>query len=287
MAGRLKFSGSQEDYDSSKYAILGVPFDSTTSFRSGQRFAPNRIREASDTLERYIYDLQINLKEARIFDAGDTSMTVSPEEMVKNVEREVSRLIRSSKFPILLGGEHTITIGTLNVLRENDYDIIFLDAHPDFRDSLLGMNISHGTVAKHAVNTLGIENVSAMGLRSISLEEKSDPMFSRYRYITSDELNDKGEDSFIKELFEHLSGRKLYLSIDLDVMDPSIAPGVATPEPFGISSFTVRRIIRKLSPHLIGADIVEYDPPYDNGNTGILAARLVQEIIGAVEASRK
>ncbi len=282
MAGTLKFAGSSADFLSAKFVIFGVPFDSTTSFRSGQRFAPNRIREASATLERFIYGNNVNIKEAKVHDIGDLGSTVLPKVMVDNVSEMVNKIITENKFPIMLGGEHSVTIGVGDAIKKKDVAVLFLDAHPDFRDKLLDQKLSHGSVAKRMVEKIGIERAGAIGIRSVSFEEDSDPLFKKYAYYTTDQVREKGVRATLQEFLRKIRSRKVYLSLDLDVMDPAFAPGVSTPEPFGIDPFQVKEIIHLIGKRMVGADIVELDPPYDNGNTAILAARFVQEIIASV-----
>lgn len=281
MAGLLKFAGSSEDYLSSKFVIFGAPFDSTTSFRSGQRFGPNRIREASSTLERFIYERKMNVKEAGLHDMGDLESTVNPEKMKGEVAEAVRKLLKDRKFPIMLGGEHSVTIGASESLHAVDASVLFLDAHSDFRTSLLGEKLSHGTVARHTVETLGLERVGAIGLRAISQEEYQDQLFPGYNFFTSEDVRRAGVREILDRLMKKMKSKRIYLSLDLDVIDPAFAPGVSTPEPFGLDSFQIKELINIIGNRLIGADIVELDPPYDNGNTAILAARFVQEILAS------
>ncbi|MEM0134759.1 MAG: agmatinase [Thermoplasmatales archaeon] len=285
MSGVLKFAGSSGDYSSSRFVVYGAPFDSTTSFRSGQRFAPNRIREASSTLERFVFERQFNLKEMGLFDRGDLESTVSPEVMENEVSRNFKELFNDGKYPIMLGGEHSVSIGISENLEDENVSVLFLDAHPDFRDSLLGERLSHGSVARRTVDVLGIERVGAIGLRAISKEEYQDPLFSKYNFFTTDEVRRYGTKAIVDKVLTKLKSKNIYLSLDLDVMDPAYAPGVATPEPFGLDPFQIKEIINLLGKRLIGADIVELSPPYDNGNTAVLAARFVQEIISSNSTS--
>jgi agmatinase len=282
MSGTLKFAGSSNNYSSARFVIFGAPFDSTTSFRSGQRFAPNRIREASSTLERFVYDNKVNIKEKNVYDAGDLMATVVPKIMINNVSSMLNNIMGEFKIPIMLGGEHSVTIGIADVIKKMDASILFLDAHPDFRDELLDQRLSHGSVARRVVEKVGIEKVSALGIRAISLEENNDSLFKEYTFYTTDQVREKGVKNIVGSLLKKQGKSKIYLSLDLDVMDPAFAPGVATPEPFGLDPFQIREIIHLIGKRIIGADIVELDPPYDNGNTAVLAARFVQDIIASV-----
>jgi agmatinase len=285
VSGVLKFAGSSGDYGPSKFVVYGAPFDSTTSFRSGQRFAPNRIREASSTLERFVFERNVNVKEMGLFDAGDLESTVSPKKMKNEVSRNFKNLLNDGKYSIMLGGEHSVSIGIGENLVDENVSVLFMDAHPDFRDSLLGERLSHGSVARRMIDVLGIERVTAIGLRAISREESLDPLFSKYNFFTTEEIRRYGTKAIIDKLFKKVKSKKIYLSLDLDVMDPAYAPGVATPEPFGLDPFQIKELINVLGKRLMGADIVELSPPYDNGNTAVLAARLVQEIISSSDIS--
>jgi agmatinase len=286
VSGILKFAGSSNDYGSSQFVIYGAPFDSTTSFRSGQRFAPNRIREASSTLERFVFERKFNIKEMGLFDKGDLESTVSPKKIREEVSKNFKELVNDGKYPIMLGGEHSVSIGVGEAINDENVSVLFMDAHPDFRDSLLGERFSHGSVARRVIDVLGIERVGAIGLRAISREEYQDPLFSKYNFYTTEEVRRYGTKTVVDRFSKKLKSKKIYLSLDLDVMDPAYAPGVATPEPFGLDPFQIKEIINLLGDRMIGADIVELSPPYDNGNTAVLAARLIQEIISSMAISK-
>ena len=265
---KLSFSGGSEG---AKAFFLGVPFDSTSSFRPGSRFAPEAIRQASCNFESY--DCFLKKEPEGIVDFGDLSRSVNYEDL----EMELTSLLRLHKehFPIIAGGEHSITPIIVSEMkgRYDNLFVITLDAHMDFRRSYMGTENSHACASRKVSEIVGIENMLLMGLRSFSREEAEGS--KNLEYYTSLEVRER-----LDELCDRIDDIKnnIYLSIDMDCFDPAYAPAVGNPEPYGLNPLEVRRIIESASPKLVGFDIVELCPPYDNGNTACLAAKLVHEI---------
>lgn len=276
MASLLKFCDSIDNYADAKYVIIGVPFDSTVSFRAGEKLAPNTIRQASYNMESLVLRKKYDLKKANIFDMGDLDETHDSEEMNEMVFSVVDEIVSDGKFPVLLGGEHSISFGAIKRLRKKT---LFIDAHTDFRKSYLGNFYSHASIARRASEIIGIENVMSVGIRSVSPEELES---GTQKFISSFEFHSQKEKS-LKEI-KNFSNGGVYFSIDMDGIDPSFAPGVGTPEPFGLSNWDMLDIIDVISHDLVGLDIVEITPVYDNGNTSAFAARLIQEIIASRES---
>ncbi|EDY34967.1 agmatinase [Aciduliprofundum boonei T469] len=278
----LHFADTNKNFNESFFIIFGVPFDGTSSYRHGSKFAPDEIRKASYNLESYVMEHKISLSELPIHDMGDIG-TLDEFGNVEDVIETVYSTMQSilpNKFPIMIGGEHSITIGAAKALKKLNAGIIFIDAHGDFRDEYLGNKYSHACTARRAYDILNGKIIS-IGVRSASQEEVEDAKDLNYEWIDSYEFQRLGWKRTIKKAMEILDVQKVYLSIDIDGIDPAYAPGTGTPEFFGLSPMDVKNIINFLAPNLIGADITEVCPPYDNGNTSILAARLVQEIIAA------
>ncbi len=278
----LHFSDSNSDYDSSDFVIFGVPYDSTSSFRHGSKFAPDEIRKASYNLESYLVEHDFDMSSAKIHDFGNIislDEDVQVEDVIDAVKFYASKFFSEGKFPIMLGGEHSITAGVAKAIHE-DAGIIFVDAHADFRREYMGTKWSHAAWARRAFEILN-GRVFALGVRSISLEEKEDAERLGYGYLTSYEIREMGIESAVNEAKKRLGVSKIYLSVDIDGIDPSFAPGTGTPEFFGLTPWDVKALINILAPNLIGMDIVEINPEYDNGNTAVLGARLVQECIAA------
>jgi agmatinase len=279
MPTHLKFCDSSDSYDDSKYVLFGVPFDSTVSFRSGEKFAPNEIRKASYNMESYSVYRGVDLKNSGIFDMGDIEEYHRPEEMIEEVYSVVDRIVSDGKFPIIMGGEHTISNGAIKRIKSK---VIFIDAHTDYRDSYMGDKNSHACVARRAAEVVGKENVVSIGPRSISKEEmEAGPQ----KYFTSYEVNE--DKRKLKSFLKEFCNTGVYLSIDFDGFDPAYAPGVGTPEPFGLNPMIVMDILESTGRNLVGLDVNEITPTFDNGNTSMLAARIIQEVVSYLEMSRR
>jgi len=275
------FADARSTYGEARFVIFGVPYDRTTSYRPGTRFAPAAIREASHSLESTVPFAGVDLAEVPIHDMGDIGEFGPPAEMVGAVEFTLSKIFGDGKFPVALGGEHTLTCGALRALREMDAALVFVDAHMDFRDEYLGEKLSHACVARRALEVLGLSKVVSIGVRSWSAEEVKAARDLGFRFYTSMDVRRRGIGDVLREILKALPPR-VYLSIDMDGLDPSHAPGVGTPEPYGLSDWDVREIIHALSPRLVGADVVEVSPLAENHVTPVLAAKVVQEVISAV-----
>lgn len=278
----LHFADADDDYESSDFVIFGVPYDGTSSYRHGSKFAPDEIRKASYNLESYLFEQDVDLRDIKIHDMGNIGNLDefgNVEEVIDAVYFTISKVMDDGKFPVMLGGEHSITTGVAKYLKEiEDAGIIFIDAHADFRDEYLGNRYGHACVARRSYELLNGKIIS-IGVRSASREEMEYARKIGYEWLSSYQFMDIGWERAIKEAMEKLDTDKIYLSIDIDGLDPSYAPGTGTPEYFGLSPVDVKRIIDFLGNRLIGGDVVEVNPEYDNGNTSVLAARLVQEII--------
>ncbi len=278
----LHFADANENFNDSFFIIFGVPFDGTSSYRHGSKFAPDEIRKASYNLESYVVEHKISLSDIPIHDIGNIG-TLDEFGDVNDVIDSVYSTLQSilpDKFPIMLGGEHSITIGAAKILKNLNAGIIFIDAHGDFRDEYLVNKYSHACTARRAYEILDGKIIS-IGVRSASKEEVKDAEKLNYQWIDAYTFRKIGWEGAIKKALEILDAERIYLSIDIDGIDPAYAPGTGTPEFFGLNPMDVKSIIDFLAPNLIGADITEVCPPYDNGNTSVLAARLVQELIAA------
>ena len=279
MPSRLKFCDSSESYEDSRYVVFGVPFDSTVSFRSGAKLAPNEIRKASYNMESYSVYRCVDTKNSGIYDLGDLDEYHKPEEMTEEVYSVVDGIVSDHKFPIMMGGEHSITYGAIKRIKSK---VIFIDAHTDYRDSYMGDRLSHACVARRVSEVVGKENVVSIGIRSVSPEEVKG---GTQKYFTSYEVNADGRK--LKAFLNEFCKSPVYLSIDFDGFDPAFAPGVGTPEPFGLNPMVVMDILDSVGNNLIGLDVNEITPLFDNGNTSMLAARIIQEVVSYLEMPRK
>lgn len=270
----FRFADANADYENAYFIIMGIPFDRTTSFRPGARYAPNSIRTSSYNFETLLFEHNIDLIDVPIHDAGDFEEFGSADDMVKVVQTEVTNIVRDQKFPIFIGGEHSVTIPTVRSF--DDIGVITIDAHLDFRDQYLGQKNSHACVTRRIAEHVGLENVVVFGVRSISNEEFS---CKTPKYIDAFSIKEIGVKSAFKDALDSIQKKKIFLSLDIDGIDPAYAPGTGTPEPFGLSPYEIKECIKMIAPRLVGFDVTEVSPPYDNGNTASLAARIIREVI--------
>lgn len=269
----LRFASSSSDYSSSEYVIVGVPFDLTSSYRAGTAAAPDGIRKASYGFEPYMFDYGLSLSECRIHDMGD--IECDDQDIAReHIRKTAKTLFSDEKFPIFIGGEHSITPHIIS--QSKDIYVLILDAHLDYRDTYEGNINSHATVSRR-VSELEIQGMKIFGVRSISQSEMESD--DKPDFISSYDIHEDGGE--LLKMAKELKG-DVYLSIDMDVFDPSYAPGVGNPEPYGLAPIHCKRLLNLISHKLVGLDIVETNPRYDSGEITVnLAARLIYDVIGA------
>lgn len=263
--------------ESAPIVILGVPLDETTSFRPGTRFGPSAAREGSRALELYSLRQKRSLTPSDYFDAGDLTLPLGDVKQALSVIRGASREIlqRGRKF-LALGGEHLLTLPLVESMNDvyPGLVVVQMDAHADLRQEYTGNSLSHGTVMRRVIDTLGPGRLFQLGIRSADKAEL-------------EETEGKTEVHFydvlepLRALLPRLAGHPVYLSIDIDVIDPAFAPGTGVPEPGGIPSNELLEAIGLLKgQNVVGADLVEVAPAYDTtGQTGLLAAAIVRECL--------
>lgn len=264
--------------------IFGVPFDNTSSYRRGSRLAPDSIRYAYTNLESFDAFYGINFPDIPITDLGNLEELESVEDILQLVDHTVSVIRKDGKIPIMLGGEHSLTYGAIKNF--TDSTMVIIDAHSDFREEYLGTPYSHACVTRRSLDVLGPGKITSVGTRSVSQEEYTSEKFKDVRFISAAEVREKGIEKAATEISEK-SGDSIYFSIDMDGIDPAYAPGVGTPEPYGLTPLDVRYLINVLGKRIKGFDVLEFSPVYDNGNTSVLAAKLIQDFIGSRETERE
>jgi len=274
------FGLEEQDYKSSKIVALPVPYESTVTYRSGTKEGPRAIIEASRNIELYSYELGKDISSIGIFTTDELAPDLSsPENMIKQIGKEVGIVIDDGKIPFLIGGEHTITLGSLNALkdRKKEFSIINFDAHTDTRDTIFGSKYTHATVMKRASEICN--DIVQVGTRSIDVQSAG--AIDKDRLFTVDRIREAQATDIVEDITE-LTNDNIYLSIDLDVLDPSEMPSVGTPEPDGLSFHTVAELIKGIASmkNLIGLDIVELSPiPYLIA-PNFLAAKLAYLTLG-------
>ena len=284
LASLKRIADATFDYEDAHYVIFGVPFDYTSSFRRGSSRGPTEVRRAYDNLESFDVNYEVDFSELPICDIGDIQVNEDASETVDLVEEVTSIITRDGKIPIMIGGEHSITGGSIRNFK--DASMVIIDAHSDFRDSYMGNKHNHACVTHRALDVLGEGRIFSFGTRSTSREEFEDPDYHKVRFVSADEIRKEGIDRSLSKIEGELRD-KVYFSIDMDGIDPSFAPGVGTPEPFGLNDVDVRYLIRKLARKIYGFDVLEFTPDFDNGNTPMLAAKLIQDFIGSRETKKE
>ena len=256
--------------------LLGAPLDRTGSFRPGAADGPAGIRWASENLETYSPTLDLDLEDLRIGDLGSLDFTgFSQAEALELIERSTSDLLEAGTLPFLLGGEHTIALGVTRAVMHHypDAHILQLDAHADLREEYLGEPLSHAAWAFHAGSEFGFERLIQLGIRSGLREEfLLGRRCSRY-FSMGIELP--------APILAELQAHPLYLTLDLDVLEPAYAPGTGTPEAGGVTYTELLTFLRQLAGlHVVALDINEVAPPLDpTGATSAIAAKLVREMM--------
>lgn len=265
----LEFAGSVA-YEECDAVIAGVPFDGTSSFRPGSREAPNAVR-------RYSYNFEPNLFEhgnvpMRFSDLGNTDDFLRPEDVMDDLRFMIRDPVREGRFPITIGGEHSVTLPAVELLK--DVAVISVDAHLDSRDEFMGTRYSHACIMRRCSDVVGPDNVFVLGVRSVSDEEGDIP------YISSYEIMEKGIGRAIDTALDSVRRERVYVTLDIDGIDPAYAPGTGTPEPFGLTPMDVKAVLNAVGPRLAGFDVTEICPPYDpSGTTSALGARFVKEAL--------
>ena len=273
------FADAESNFKKSKYVIFGVPYDNTSSFRQGASLAPKEIRYASWNFETFNIKTGIDLKDIKFHDHGDLNVKkVEPMVMVEKVKKFTATLLEKNKFPIALGGEHSITLGIIQAFPD-DIAVLSLDAHLDFREQYENERYNHACIIRRIADHIYIKNIAVLGIRSAEKEEFKYAKKQNLFFIDSFTIREQGIKKALYEIKRYLKNKKIYLTLDIDVIDPAYAPGASTPEPFGLTNFDVLECIEFFSQQLVGFDVVEVCPTYDKGETAFLAAKLVRYII--------
>ena len=257
--------------------LFGIPFDSTHSYRPGTRFGPDAIRESFNNIEIFMPQFSVDLEDTNIEDLGNTKHTVVPKEMLEMVSKITSELIKKEKQLIILGGEHLITLGTYPSFPKETGYIVF-DAHYDLRDEYADIKLSHAAYLRRIIEKQGSDKIIHVGARAYVKEELVFKEENKIKTISDWDIRHGNAAKLIKDAASVFD--KLYVSIDLDVLDPAFAPGVGNPEAVGITSRELYEMVCSLEGQkIIAADIVELCPTFDNGSTAAIAARLMSSII--------
>jgi len=283
------FSGYQKSFSEADYVILGVPFDVTSTYRTGARFGPTAIREASLNIETYSFSSGVDVEDLRLHDLGDLHVTGDAEETLKRLEKVVAELLEEKKIPVLIGGEHTITLGAARAFKERTCAVISFDAHLDLRNEYMSLKTSHTTFMRRLNEQVKPKRLIEIGTRAVCREELAYAKKTGINYFTADQIRSEGVDDTLKKI-ESLIGdaKQVYLTVDLDVLDPAFVPAVQNPEPNGLCSHMFYILLNGLCDSRVAAfDVVEVAPNYDNGNSAVQVARTIFEMLCHIEKAKK
>ncbi len=272
------------EVENPRFILVGVPMDLTETYRKGAAKGPSAYRFASASIETYSLRLGRDLEHIGLADDGDLLGIVNVEEGRKTLESKVLHILTRKAFPVFIGGEHTLTLGVLGGLKSRypDLKVVILDAHFDLRDTYPvegNEKVNHATWARRAAEILGDGSMAFFGVRSGIPEEVAYTRAHHFPWFSEVEL---------RPLEEFIGRQPVYLSIDIDVLDPSLCPGTSNPEPNGLSYANVLKVLDLMAGyHLVGLDLVELNPEMDAGEiTSVVAASLVREALLSIAGRR-
>ena len=274
------FIGCDSEYVDAEIVLFGAPFDSTTSYRPGARFGSSAIRHESFGLETYSPYQDKDLTDCRVFDCGDLELCFgSAESALADIEDRTAKILSDDKLPILIGGEHLVTLGAVRAVcqKYSDLYIIHFDAHADLRDDYLGQKLSHACVLRRCHELVGDGHIFQFGIRSGDRDE--------FRFAAEHTEMHKFSFDGLAETVEKLKGKNVYMTLDLDVLDPSIFPGTGTPEAGGVTFSELRDALELVcgSLNIVGCDANELSPVYDqSGVSTAVACKVIREMLLAM-----
>ncbi|MDE7157225.1 MAG: agmatinase [Lachnospiraceae bacterium] len=270
------FLGCDNEFEESKIVIFGAPFDSTTSYRPGARFASRTMRAESYGLETYSLYQNKDMEDIGVFDAGDLELCFGDTNLALNdIEEMTSAILDFGKLPLMIGGEHLVTLGAVRAVsrKYEDLHILHFDAHADLREEYLGATLSHATVMRRIWDIVGDGKIYQFGIRSADREE-----YEWGKEHVSTRLFDfQG----LEKVIDGLEGKPVYFTLDLDILDPSVFPGTGTPEAGGVSFQELLEAVLKVSRlNIVGCDINELSPLLDaSGSSTAVALKILREML--------
>ncbi|MCL1935720.1 MAG: agmatinase [Defluviitaleaceae bacterium] len=275
---KFSFLGMDKEYKDSKVIVFGIPFDGTTSNRPGTRFAANAVRLESFGIETYSPLLDKDLEDLKIHDMGNITLSIgNTDKVIEEIEIICDNLLQDNKIPLGIGGEHLVTYPLISAFlkKYEDINILHLDAHTDLRQEFNNSKLSHATVMKRIFDLVGENRIFQFGIRSGTKQEFD---FAKENGI----YTEKFTIDTVKEILEKLKTKNVYVTIDVDVLDPSIMQGTGTPESGGITYKELEKFFVNLSQssvNVVGADIVELSPHYDSSNVSTATVcKILREI---------
>jgi len=270
----MMFPGAGAGRRGAAYVVVGAPLDASTTFRPGTRFGPREVRHVATSFSDYDQHTGLRFTDLAVHDHGDVKPGSDAAEYLDFLAGALSDYRREGTTPLVIGGEHTVTVAGLRAAAPDVY--VCLDAHLDLRESYAGNPLSHATVAHHALGI--VDEVVVLGGRSGAEEgwERAD----------TDDAITVVPPADVGDWTPDFDGRDVYLSVDIDAADPGFAPGTGTPEPFGLTPRTMHEVVRAVAPAAVGFDVVEVNDS-DDGQAAALAAKLLRAFVFAHAAGRE
>lgn len=275
------FMGCDTEWHKAETILFGAPFDSTTSYRPGTRFGSGAIRRESFGIESYSPYLDRDLEDALVLDVGDLELCLGDvSKVLSQIEKQTEKILAGEKRPFMLGGEHLVTLGAFRAVAQKypDIHIIHFDAHADLREDYLEVKLSHACVLRRCWERIGDGRIFQFGIRSGDRVEftwgKSHVSTRKFDFVG------------LEETLDRLTGKPIYFTLDLDVLDPSVFPGTGTPEPGGVSFDALRQAATMVcsKANVVACDVNELSPHYDqSGVSTITACKIVREMLLALE----
>jgi len=285
------FSGLQKPFERADYIILGVPFDVTSTYRTGARFGPTAIRQASLNIETYSFRTGIDVEDLRLHDLGDLNISTDTEKTLEMLRLVIEDIVEAGKTPVTIGGEHTITLGIARGLGEkaSKTAIVSFDAHLDLRNEFLGLRLSHTTFMRRINEEVKPAKIIEVGTRAVCREELAYAKKAGIEFFTAQQIRKEGSGRIVDKLKEKLGKyRNIYLSVDMDILDPAYVPAAQNPEADGLEMHFLLDILGGVcDKRVVGFDVLEIAPNYDQGVSAIQAAKVIFEIMCLLEKSRK
>ncbi len=283
LSTRVPFTGISSTYDKSSFVFFGVPYDKTSTYKAGSKFAPGALRDISANMELYSVRSGVDLEKVAVHDWGDVDIVEDLVETLGRVKSVCSELLDAKKIPIMVGGEHSITKAAADALPE-DTCLVSFDAHLDLRDEFLGEKLSHATFMRRVSERLGSDHLMEIGIRAFSKPELDFTRKSGVTIITPQDLRKGGLQKTAQRIKGFLSGfSHSYMTVDIDVLDPAFAPGVGNPEPDGLSTDELLTLVdATMEKNTVGFDLVEVSPQLDSGQTAAVGVKVIFEAIAAL-----
>jgi agmatinase len=285
------FSGFQTSFDNADYVVLGVPFDVTSTYRTGARFGPTAIRQASLNIETYSFRTGIDLENIKIHDLGDLHVSTDTAKTLEMLQSVIKDILAAGKIPVTIGGEHTITLGIAKGLGRaaSKTAIVSFDAHLDVRNEYSGLKVSHTTFMRRTNEEVRPAKIIEVGTRAVCKEELKYAKEANIDFFTTQYIRKEGTVLVAKLLKEKLENcENVYLSVDMDILDPAFVPAVQNPEGDGLGMHHLLDILGSIcDERVVGFDVLEIAPDYDRGVSAIQAAKVIFEMLCSIEESRK